>query len=266
METRSIAYLISLFLALFITLMSTPAAAAQVASHVLISEIQADSIPGTGGIEDDWVELYNPTDTPIDLAASNYRLEKTQSAANPDIVMRIGDPADGSYPGGTIIPAFGFYLIVRDEASQSLRDMADAIGTRDEFVWSGTDYTLYLGTGSIGSDTDPDIVDKLGFGSSATYYETSPAPDIPEGESLQRKTSQSVNYNGINGPAWDSDENIADFFVQSAPFPQNSSSPEPLPPIPETLTALLFGIGLLITGGYLFIRNKNTPVCQKMLQ
>ena len=106
------------------------AATAHVANHVVISEIQIDSIDGTGGAEDDWIELYNPTNGDIDLAANHYRLERrTTAGGTTDVFMEIGDLAHGSYPGGTIIPAHGFYLIVRDDANTDLRAKADAIGT-----------------------------------------------------------------------------------------------------------------------------------------
>ena len=216
-----------------------------VADHVVISEIQADSVAGSGGTADDWIELYNPTSQSIDLAAGNYRIEKTQTASDPSIVIRIGNSEDGSYPGGTIIPARGFYLIVREDASEELRAKADAIGKRGEFTWTGNGYTLYLGTGPISSDQDADIVDKVGFGPEASYYEGSgPAPEIPEGKSLQRKVSDTTDEDGTHGPAWDTDDNNADFFIQDSPNPQNSSS-EPLPPVPELPTIILFSAGLI---------------------
>ena len=227
-----------------------------IADHVVISEIQADSVAGSGGTTDDWIELYNPTSQSINLATGNYRIEKTQTASDPSIVMRIGDPNDGSYPGGTIIPARGFYLIVRDDASAELRAKADAIGTKDTFTWTGNGYTLYLGTGPISSDQDADIVDKVGFGPEASYYEGSgPAPEIPEGKSIQRKVSETTNEDGTHGPGWDSDNNSADFFVQDSPNPQNSGS-KPLPPVPELPTIILVFLGLLLLGGYIWLKRR----------
>ncbi|HID56029.1 TPA: lamin tail domain-containing protein, partial [Candidatus Poribacteria bacterium] len=126
-------------------------------NHVIISEIQADSVSGSGGTLDDWIELYNPTDQPVDL--TNWRIEKTQKASDPKILIRIGNTNDGSFPGGTAIPPHGFYLIVRDDANETLKSMADAIGTRDEFFFTGSVYTIYLATGAVDSPDDPDIVD-----------------------------------------------------------------------------------------------------------
>ena len=225
------------------------------ANHVVISEIQAYNESD----KDDWIELYNPTSQSIDLAAGGYRIEKTVTATNPSIVMVIGDLGDGSYPGGTIIPTHGFYLIVHDEANQSLKDKADAIGNRSEFTWTGTGYTLYLGTAAITSDDDPDIVDKVGFGSGATYYETAPAPEIPNGESLQRKVNATINESTSYGPAWDTNNNSADFFIQTTPGPQNSSYTDvygPVPPIPELPTLILFSSGLIILACYVLLKRR----------
>ena len=189
--------------------------------HLVINEIQADSINGTGGDKDNWIELYNPTDNAVDLKVANYRIEKTVTAADPGIVMRIGDNNDGSYPGGTIIPARGFYLIVRDDANDTLKSKADAIGTSDNFTWTGTKYTFYLGTGAISSDIDSDIIDKVGFGSAKYYEGSGPAPAIAESKSIER---QSIGQ--------DTNNNSVDFFIQESPNPQNSTTHNSSPPPP----------------------------------
>jgi len=216
-------------------------ALAQGPDHVVISEIQAYG----DSANDDWIELYNPTNQPIDLAMGNYRIERAMTALDPSIVMRIGNGADGTYPGGTTIPAHGFYLIVRDDASETLKDKADAIGTRSEFTWTGTGYTLYLGNDAISSDTDPDIVDKVGSGT-ATYYESSPAPAIPDGKSIERKaqstsTAETMGPGGVDefrGNGYDSDDNSFDLVLRTTSQPQNLSSPqEPGPPMTVTITA-----------------------------
>ena len=108
----------------------------------LISKIYATD-------NNDFIELYNPLDFDFDLAEEGFRLEKTKTAEDPSLMMRIGEAADGYYPKGTIIKAKSFYLIVRDDASQYYLDMADAIATRKEFSWTGSGYTIYLGKGAI---------------------------------------------------------------------------------------------------------------------
>jgi hypothetical protein len=159
---------------------ATSTVAADLAQLILIRKIYS-----TG--DNDWVELFNPTDYDIDLAASGHRLEKTVTAQDPGLLMRLGDASDGTYPGGTIIKAHDSYLIVRDEAGSYYLNQADAIATRTDFSWGGSGYSLYLGIDAISSTTDPDIIDLVGFGSDASYYlGDGPAPAITDAYILNR--------------------------------------------------------------------------------
>ena len=173
--------------------------------------------------KNDYIELYNTGDSDFDLAANNYRLEKTKTAVDPVILMRFGNDNDGTYPGGTIIKAHGSYLIVRDEAtSTDLKAAADAIATGTNFTFESSGYTIYLGDDAISSPTDADIIDTVGFGADATYYEGSgPAPEILDNEILTRKataisTVVSMSPNGADASAgygYDSDNNAQDFVL-----------------------------------------------------
>ncbi len=142
----------------------------------------------------DWIKLYNPTEKDFDLAEAGYRIEKTKTAEDPSLAMRIGNLDDGNYPGGTIIKSNDYYLIVRDDAEEEYKIEADAIATRDEFGWFDSGYTLYLGTSAISSSTDVDVIDAVGFGSDATYFAgTSPAPAIIDYYILNRIATTSDN-------------------------------------------------------------------------
>ncbi len=173
--------------------------------HLVINQIYASG-------DNDWIELYNPTNEDIDLAEDEYRLEKTSSALDPDILMRFGNTDDGSYPGGTVIPAQGSYLIVRDDAENSLLELADAVALRSEFTWSGSGYTLYLADGPVSEDVDEDIIDYVGFGS-ATYAEVSPAQAIEDNKSISRYA-----------PTYDTNHNQNDFISIDNPEPEASGS------------------------------------------
>jgi len=144
--------------------------------------------------DNDWVELSNPSGDDLDLAALGLRLERSKTTLNPEIMMRFGNPEDGTYPGGTVIPAGGSYLIVRDEASSYYLGQADAIAVRDEFFWLDSGYSLYLGQGSISSSTDSDIIDLVGFGSDAAFFQGSaPAPAITDYYVLHRLADSGRN-------------------------------------------------------------------------
>lgn len=169
---------------------------------------------------DDWLEIVNTTNADFDLLAAGYRLEKAKTGADPTLIMRIGDENDGIYPGGTIIKAHGTYLIVNDEASPEMLAKADAIAIKDAFTWSEDSYTIYLGTASISSDADVDIVDKLGYGE-AKYFEGAPAPALKKGYALERKaninsTLESMMTGGLEEfwpRLFDSDDNSSDFIL-----------------------------------------------------
>jgi hypothetical protein len=137
---------------------------------------------------DDWLEIVNASNYDFDLAAAGYRIEKAKTGNDPTLVMRIGDENDGIYPGGTIIKASSTYLIVNDEASPEMLAKADAIAIKDTFSWTEDSYTIYLGTASISSDSDTDIIDKIGYGE-AKYFESSPAPALKKGYALERKAN-----------------------------------------------------------------------------
>jgi hypothetical protein len=146
----------------------------------------------------DFIELYNPTDYDFDLAESGFRIEKTKTADNPSIAIRIGDDKDGLYPGGTVIKARGYYLIVRDDASNFFLSKADAISTRSEFGWTGNGYTLYLGKGPISSSSDEDIIDAVGFGNATYFRGLGSALEIPDNYFLKRINDSADNSLDFN--------------------------------------------------------------------
>jgi len=147
----------------------------------------------------DWVQLFNPTDYPVDLATNNYRLEKAKTGEDPTLLIRFGNSEDGAYPGGTVVPAHGSYLIVSSGANEYYRQKAQAIAIKSEFSWSGSGYTLYLGVGAISSYNDPDIIDAVGFGANATYFEGSgPAPEITDNYILSRLSNTHQNNLDFN--------------------------------------------------------------------
>lgn len=155
--------------------------------------ILINKIYSTGN--NDWLELFNFSDFDFDLASASYRLEKSKTALDPALIMRIGDEADGLYPGGTIIKSQGKYIIASSDANDFTKSQADAIATRTEFTWTGSDYSIYLGNGPISSSTDENIRDLVGFGSSASWWRgNAPALEIIDNYILNR-ISRSANNN-----------------------------------------------------------------------
>ena len=169
---------------------------------------------------DDYVEIYNPTNFPVDLAEENVRLSRTVTSATPNFMVRIGNTSDGSYPGGTIINPQGRYLLARADASDEIKNQASAIITRSNFNLTGGAYTVYLSLDTVSSDDDVDIIDKVGYGT-ATYKEGEPAPAIPDNKILIRKaqsdsTSELMSIGAehyLLGSGYDSDNNSQDFVL-----------------------------------------------------
>ncbi len=207
----------ALFLAAFFLFSATSAQAiVGIADHVVISEIQTASVL-TGGVNDDFVELYNPTNSAIDLGSWS--------------VQRTTGSGSGLYRkqlAGTI-PAHGFYLIVRDNTNTTPELLAKA-----DILASGSSFSLadnnivYLVSNieNITGSDDTDIVDFVGWGN-ASFFEDATAPNPVAGTSLERKSAD-VDVAG-EGNAWDTNNNSLDFFVNATPYPQNSSSQLEMP-------------------------------------
>jgi hypothetical protein len=158
-----------------------------------------------------WLELYNPGNSDFDLAAAHYRLEKTKSAVDPSLMIRLGNTNDASYPGGTIIKAHSYYLIVSNQAKDFYRRKANAIALRDDFSWVGKGYTIYLGNGAISSNSDNNILEAVGLGAQASYFEGSgPAPEVKDNYILSRVArTNNNNVDYILVPSDDPDLQIA---------------------------------------------------------
>ncbi|HPY08432.1 MAG TPA: YiiX/YebB-like N1pC/P60 family cysteine hydrolase, partial [bacterium] len=155
-------------------------------------ELVINKIYATGN--NDFIEIYNPTDYAIDLAEAGIRLEKSKTAEDPGLMIRIGNLKDGSFPGGTVIGAKSYYLIVRDDASPYHLNLADAIATRSEFNFTGNGYIIYLGKGAISSSADTDIIDAVGYGEAKYFQGVGPAPVINDNYFLN-KTKNTGNNN-----------------------------------------------------------------------
>ena len=250
--------LIGILVLAMLVLASVPVGAESIANQVVISEIQTDSTEGLGGSYDDFIELYNPTSVDIDLATVGYRLERWTSGGTKSIVVRFGDTRDATFHGmgatNTTIAAHGFYLVVDDATDVSLKAKADALVTKTFAL--GDDYAVGLGTGSMDGPTDEDTIDFVGWGDPyGDLYEGSGAASNPsEGKSIQRKVNATINEDGVHGPAWDSNNNDADFFIHSSD-PQNTGA-EPVLPIPEFSTLILFSTGLIALAGYVLLKRR----------
>ena len=189
-----------LILACFLCLGHTEDAQAGVADHLVINEVHLDSFDGTGGSDDDWVEIHNPTAG--DIVLDGWSLQK-QSKISTSTVYK----TDLS---GTI-PAGGYFLIVKNNATSSLLDLADDLTS----ISLADDNTIYLVNNNekIIEKIDENIVDFVGMGDAENFEGLASAPNPIGGHSIVRTQDGE-----------DTNDNSADFIETATPTPQNSSA------------------------------------------
>ncbi len=177
-----------------------PAAApatADLPPRVLISEVLTGA---TGNNNTEFIELYNTsTEAPFDLKGWSiwYKLADDQQE---NLVYRWSEHA--------LIPPQGHYLLVRE---------GQDVGVPEDTFFGqplvGPKGALQL------RQTDGSVLDSLAWGTGpADYTEGQLAAAMENGISLERLPG------GETGNRQDTDNNLADFALISAPSPQNSGS------------------------------------------
>lgn len=191
-----------------------------VAGHVVISEVQIGGTTST----DEFVELYNPTDIPVDL--TNWRLsKKTAGGTESDIIA--------STMSGTIA-AHGYFLIAHANDYDGV-SAADMTYSGAVTVAANNTVLLYDGTGAL--------MDKVGMGT-AGDRETNATVVPGDNKSIERKAqaastieSMTTGSDSAAGNGEDTDNNVNDFIHRAAADPQNTGSAvEPIVVPTSTLT------------------------------
>jgi len=198
-------------------------------NHLVISEVQTAGATAN----DEFIELYNPTDSDIDL--SNYSIQYRGGGA-------IGFNKK-NLSGGWSIKAKSYFLITHNQYA----GIVSADISHSSFTLSGEGGTIFLVSNQIvltsTTTAGSTVVDRLAYGNGANLSpENSPAPAPVSGQSLERKafatsTAETMAQNGghyYSGNGYDSDNNSADFVLRATPEPQNSSSlvePREPPPV-----------------------------------
>ncbi len=185
----------------------------EVIKKLLISKIYT-----TGN--NDYIEIYNPSDKAIYLEEFDLRIYKTKTSVSPSLMIRLGNLNDASYFGDKIIFPHSGYLITRPSASDYIKDQSRAISTRSDFTFTGNAYTIYLSNGVVSSNDDEDIIDKVGYGE-AKYFYQKPCPEILDNHLLMRKAKSSSTSNSMSeggsdyllDPSHNSYNNYYDFVL-----------------------------------------------------
>lgn len=214
-----------LFIITIISLLPRVPLLAASAAHVVISEVQ---IGATGFSTDEFIELYNPTDTSVEI--TGWQLIKRTASGG-------AFPLVDALPAVTI-PAHAYFLV------------AHPTGYRSAVVPD----TRYTTTNSLSADNSVElvnafgIVDLVGWGT-ATHLESAAASTPGLGKSIERKalsssTKETMGEDGADsfrGNGEDTDHNDVDWVSRDLPEPQNLGSelefvtaPAPVVPVPTT--------------------------------
>lgn len=214
-------------IASFAVLAFFPFQVQSVASHIVISEVQ---IGGDNGVDDEFIELYNPTGSSVDM--TGWRLtRKTAGGTQSNLVASIS---------GTI-GAHGYFLISHPDYDGSVAADLEYSATTSGLA-ANNSVTLY-------SDAGTTLVDLVGMGS-AIASESAGTSNPETSGSVERKANSAstaetmtIGEDQTAGNGEDTDNNSNDFVIRTVSDPQNSSSnTEPIPATPtptETPTPTL---------------------------
>ncbi len=179
-------------------------ARADIASHVVINEVQVDSTIGTGGSADDFIELYNPTASEVVL--DNWSIQKQASASSSTLSRNVLN--------GTI-KAGGYFLLVRNNVSTNmlLKDKADILLSSSFSLANNNVIYLVNNNENIVNEEDTNIIDYVGMGLAERYEGLASAFNPPEAKTIERSP---------NGE--DSNNNSVDFVIIDTPTPSNTQA------------------------------------------
>jgi hypothetical protein len=190
MRSKKLSSFIPILAATILLFSAAKFARANSVSHIIINEIRP-----AGSSKNEFVELFNPTDTSIDL--NSYKLTKKTKMGTESTLL-----SPSKFLG--VIPAHGYFLIAHP-------DYKDAISA--DLAYSGSTYYITDDNTVLLYDEDGTLADKIGYGL-ATDSEVAPAPNPSIDQSVERS-----NFS-------DTGNNATDFSINFSPSPKNSSQVE----------------------------------------
>lgn len=201
---RFFIYFVSFFLGVLYALHAGSSLAAS--NHIVISQIQLRGV-GVGTADNEFVELYNPTSSIVNLSGWRLKRETLNGATTSANLV-------ASFSG--TIQSHGYFLVASPEYAASIS--ADIQYNTGNHIAADNTLLLY-------SDAGLTLIDKAGMGF-ATDFEAGTTPNPANGGSILRK----VDETGGNGQ--DTDNNFNDFGNLGISNPRNSSviiTPTPTP-------------------------------------
>lgn len=173
------------------------------AANVVINQVYGGGGNSGATFKNDFIELYNNENTPVNLAGWSVQYSSATGSGNWQVHTLSG-----------IIPPHSFFLVQEVAGSGGTLNLPapDAIGT---LALSGTAGKVLLSNSTAAqngaSPVGATVMDKVGYGSTATGYETAPAGGTENATAVVRVTD------GV-----DNNNNATDFAV-ATPVPRNST-------------------------------------------
>lgn len=190
--------------------------------YPVLSEVYAGGGNDGAVWENDFIEIYNPTQLVIDLNGWSIQYAPSQSDDWQVYVLN-----------GQIEPE-AYYLI----KGSSYSEQGEALDAFDlemlnlNMSTNSSKVALVKNSDPITGSLDKDVVDFVGYGS-ADEFEGKTAASAPgNARSLERIANWDYYYNSMNlggeyelsGNGWDTDENSEDFVIRDIPEPQSSQT------------------------------------------
>lgn len=192
-----------------------------IVDHIVISEVQIDGGNGQDN-DNDFIELYNPTSSPINL--NGFRIVKrTGNSASDDNIF--------TFTSSHIIPPKGYFLWGHQIGGNNPNIFATTISAdvfSSQTLAASNSVAIRQGALDTGS-----IIDAISWDPGASSLkEGTQFPNNPqENEGLERKAYSSstiltmtTGADALNGNGFDSNDNASDFIIRPTSQPQNSSS------------------------------------------
>jgi hypothetical protein len=212
-----------IFLMIFFVLSVQSQLKSQVASHIVLAEVY-----GGGGEQgsywtNDYLLLYNPTESGIDLSTWSVQYAMFHSwhwdviylkgsiAANSYYFIQLGGGGAGRLPLPFTPDVVSNFNINKIKGKIALTNFQNAITVSNPVGQNG-------------------VIDFIGYGNGTNAFEGSgPAAQTSTTESIRRKDNNGNNTYGLNGNGWDSNDNSHDFYLENnlivnGPLPVELSS------------------------------------------
>jgi DNA/RNA endonuclease YhcR with UshA esterase domain len=184
---------------------------------VVISEVYGGGGNSGANYKNDFIELYNPTDA--DISLDGWSVQYASAAGTSWQTTKLNG----------IVKAHGYYLVQEAKGSGGTVDLPtpEVMGTLNMSGTAGK-VALSRAATAISGKTDTNVVDFVGFGTTANDKEGSgPTPAPSNTKSVERLANDSSDPSGEgagNGNGWDTNDNASDFVVAD-PNPQNNAAP-----------------------------------------